>query len=101
LTAVAPVKLVPLIVTVVPLGPFEGVNVEIVGAAQCENSDVLPLGSVAVVVMASPRGTTCASVVEKLAFPLLLVVAFAAPRKRLPSPKPEGSHVGLAKNSTR
>ena len=29
--------------------------------------------------MASPRGTTCASVVEKLAFPLLLVVAFAAP----------------------
>jgi len=34
LTAVAPVKFVPLIVTLVPTGPFAGVKLAIVGATE-------------------------------------------------------------------
>ena len=72
----------------------------VVGAgalAHAANSEVLPAGSVAVAVTTLPAGS--AKALLKLALPLASVVALTAPRKVWPSPKPEGSQLGLEKNS--
>ena len=53
---------------------------------QAENSDVLPLGSVAVAVMNRLTISAGETVTLKVALPLALVVVFAAPRNVSPSP---------------
>src|SRR5262245_1138216 len=65
----------------------------------CENSDVLPFGSVAVAVMKfpAPAGNVTALLNEML--PVPSVVTCAVPRKRAPSPNPDASHAVLAKKS--
>jgi len=95
----------------VTVGVADGVGVAVVvgvGVAnppgpvtttQLENSDVFPSGSVAVAVMNSPTGTADVTNTLKLASQPLSVVTLVAPMKRFPSPKPEGSHSELAKNS--
>ena len=72
-----------------------------------ENSEVFPVGSVAVAVMNSPTGTGATKVlVAKLTSPLASVVAMVEPRNTFPSPcvpleapLTSLSHTGLAKNS--
>ena len=66
---------------------------------QAENSDVFPLGSVAVAVITSPIGTS-ATDREKFPFPSGWVTIGKCARKRAPSPFPDGSHEPLAKSST-
>src|SRR5439155_22164923 len=67
-----------------------------------ENSELLPLGSVAVAVATKggqiPSG---GKVAEKRFVPVASVVTLAAPRNVSPSPKPLGSQRVLAKNSRR
>src|SRR5689334_24521632 len=70
------------------------------GPAHCENSEVLPAGSVAVEVMSALSGAGNESG-PKLASPLTSVVTSVVPRKFWPSPYPVASHVALAKNSRR
>ena len=65
-----------------------------------ENSEVFPLGSVAVAVTDRPAGI-CGMVTAKEALPLPFVVTLAAPTKVWPSPKPEGSTLMFVKNSIR
>src|SRR3954452_6740692 len=63
-----------------------------------ENSEVSPLALVAVAVTNWPDGNvtgTLAVIAEK---PVGSVVTVVVPRKRSPSPEPEGSRVTLAKN---
>ena len=55
---------------------------------------------VAVAVAFAPTGTAAGKVAENVACPALSVVAVAEPRNLAPSPKPEGSHEGLVKNSS-
>src|SRR5215213_9563947 len=75
---------------------------EMLGAAcppaHLENSEVLPEGSVAVAVIQWLDGTTTGSVTLKDAL-LPAAATLAAPRTFWPSPKPEGSHCALEKNS--
>src|SRR5438105_2332756 len=66
-----------------------------------ENSEVSLPGLVAVAVMNWPGVTEAGSVTLKVALPSAPVVAMVKPRKVWPSPKPEGSQVGLPKNSMR
>src|SRR5262249_62390537 len=70
-----------------------------------ENSEVLPLGSVAVAVMIWPPTAWTGRVTSKLAWPLASVVTFVEPRKNSPSSFIEnGMKVAtgsLAKNSMR
>jgi len=65
-TEVAPVKLVPLIVTFIPCAPLLGVNDEIVGAAMKVNppSTALPPGVVTETFPEEPVATTAVTVVE-------------------------------------
>jgi hypothetical protein len=66
-----------------------------------ENSDVSPVAErLAVVVAISPTATTAGAVIEKTAWPEPSVVTVVEPTNSEPSPYPEGSHDGLAKNST-
>src|SRR5208337_5183512 len=65
-----------------------------------ENSDVLPAGSVAVVVKNWPTRGGVDRGTEKLALPEPSVVTPVWPRYCWPSPKPEGSGAALAKNWT-
>ena len=62
---------------------------------QFENSEVLPLGSVAVAVSTFPAGTPTANIALMLALQLLSVVTVVEPRKVWPSPRPEGSQIEL------
>jgi hypothetical protein len=55
-----------------------------------ENSDVLPVGLVAVAVTTCPGKTVAGTVWSKFALPVASVVTEAAPRKFCPSPKPDG-----------
>jgi hypothetical protein len=64
-----------------------------------ENSEVLPCGSVAVAVTASPKAGTVATMTFIAATPPAPVVTFAEPRKVRPSPCPAGSQLVLEKNS--
>ena len=66
-----------------------------------ENSDVLPAGSVAVAEMTCPAGTGLGVWTEKDTVPLELVVTSAKVRYVSPCPYPDGSAVGLVKNSMR
>jgi hypothetical protein len=91
----------------VPVGVGVAVGVDVpVGdgvttttAWQSENSDVLPLGSVAVAVTTpvAPVGR----VALRTALPEPSVVAVVAPRNVWPSPKKVASQAALAKNSIR
>jgi hypothetical protein len=63
-----------------------------------ENSEVSPLGLVAVAVTTCPLGTFFLVMKVKLASPFELVVVLFWPRKVCPSLLPEGSAAGLAKN---
>src|SRR5215510_7289533 len=75
----------------------------VVAATTCrhsENSDVLPLASVAVAVRNFPSRPT-AKVVVNDAFPLLSVVVETKPRNCCPSPLPEASHASLENSSIR
>src|SRR6185295_8314236 len=65
---------------------------------QTENSDVLPLGSVAVAVT-DLQPTFVGTVMVKLALPLASVATAAKPIKVSPSPWPEGSQAVFEKNS--
>ena len=67
---------------------------------QAENSEVLPAGSVAVAVTNWPPETEVGKVKLKLALQPPSVVTGMEPIKVFPSPLPEGSHAGLAKNSS-
>jgi hypothetical protein len=71
----------------------------VTAASQGENSEVLPAGSVAVAVTLSFAAMAAGSDALKGASPLASVVTEVAPRKRCPSPWPEGSQAALAKNS--
>ena len=53
---------------------------------QAENSDVLPLGSVAVAVMTLPTVAAASPTALKLALPLPFVVVWIVPRYSCPSP---------------
>ena len=65
-----------------------------------ENSEVLPSGSVAVAeTVRGPAGQ--GQVTSNEAMPLTLVTMVAAPRKTLPSPKPDGPAFVSPKNSMR
>ena len=66
---------------------------------QGENSEVAPLGSVAVAERNRPK-TATGNVTLKLAWPWLSVAAPLTPRNCWPSPWPAGSQTELAKNST-
>lgn len=68
------------------------------GCLHSENSEVLFAGSVAVAVTESVGETAGEELNVKLAFPLPSVVTLVEPRKVCPSPKPEGSQLGLEKN---
>ncbi len=64
-----------------------------------ENSEVSPVALlVAVAVMNCPTGTFWVGAKVKEALPIASVCTCVSPRKVLPSPKPEGSAVGLLKN---
>lgn len=67
---------------------------------QFENSDVLFSGSVAVEVMTSPTPAPPELNVN-VAVPVASVVTSIVPMNSSPSPKPDGSHAALAKNSIR
>src|SRR5438094_4260111 len=71
---------------------------EVVAATALENSEVLPAASVAVAVTNCPA-VTAGSVAITEALPAESVVTEVVPRKVWPSPNPEGSAVGLEKNS--
>src|SRR5262249_21033223 len=66
-----------------------------------ENSEVLPMASVAVAVTMRPLATATLNDVLKLALPLASVVAVPQPRNCCPSGMPAMGSVLLAKNSTR
>jgi hypothetical protein len=71
-------------VTLKPVGPLT--------VAQAENSEVEPVGLVAVVVMIVPSGKTLGACKLKLVLPKMSVVpVFAKPRNVSSSPKPEAS----------
>lgn len=72
-----------------------------VAGIHAENSDVLLFGSVAVAVTTFPAPTGVSSVALICAMQSAPVVTSVAPRKTAPSPLPEVSQTGLAKNSTR
>jgi hypothetical protein len=61
-------------------------------ASQGENSEVLPVGSVAVAVMTLPAGTGNDELKLIVALPLASVVTFVVSKKLPPSPFPEESH---------
>src|SRR5882757_6884141 len=63
-----------------------------------ENSEVAPLALVAVDVTNWPDGKVTGTLAVIGALPLPSVVTVVVPRKRSPSPEPEGSRVVLAKN---
>src|SRR5437773_6727143 len=63
-----------------------------------ENSEVLLLGSVAVAVMNCPAGTDVGATKANVTEPLPLVFTVDVPRNCRPSPRPEGSRLGLEKN---
>src|SRR5262245_49799892 len=64
-----------------------------------ENSDVLPLGSVAVAVAKKLQATDAERVTEKLLLQVSSVVRLVTPMNVSPSPNPLGSQVLEAKNS--
>jgi hypothetical protein len=68
-TAVAPVKFVPLIVTLAPTGPLVGVKLVIVGGGACTVSVVLPATLLSVAAMVVLPG------LPAVARPVLLIVA--------------------------
>ena len=70
-------------------------------AAHAENSEVFPVGSVAVAVTNRPSGVATPSVVVKIALPLASVAIDASPRNASPSPFPDGSHEVFVKNCKR
>ena len=87
------------------MGVAAGVGVGVAAPAgvtvtQAENWDVSPVESrVAVAVATEPGATEAGKVAEKVACPAPSVVTRVEPRKVAPSPNPDGSHDGLAKNS--
>ena len=83
------------------LGLGLGVAPADVTAVQAENSDVSPVDRrVAVAVSFAPTATEAGNVRENAACPALSVVTGVEPRNTAPSPNPDGSQEGLAKNST-
>src|SRR5262249_31537696 len=66
-----------------------------------ENSEVLPMASVAVAVTMRPLATATLNDVLKLALPLASVVTLVKPRNCCPSAGSPSGSVSLAKNSTR
>ena len=91
-TAVAPVKVVPVIVTLVPTGPLVGVKLAIVGAlavtVKLLELVAVPPGVVTLSgPLVAPLGTVAAIVVAELAVKLALVplnVTAVAPVKAVP-----------------
>src|SRR5437868_5711756 len=89
------------------VGVVLGVDVSPVTWTQVENSEVLPLGSVAVAVMnwptatATGRVTLNGSAVGLKTSQVPSVVTVVEPIKVCPSPWPEPSHAALAKSSIR
>ena len=87
------------------LMPGEGLGLGVlapadVTATHAENSDVSPVDTrLAVAVSFAPTATETGNACENVACPALLVVTGVEPRNTAPSPNPEGSHEGLAKNS--
>ena len=87
------------------LVPGEGLGLGVAGpagvtVAHAENSDVSPVDRrLAVAVSLAPTATEAGNVCENVACPALLVVTGVEPRNTAPSPNPDGSHEGLAKNS--
>src|SRR4051812_43078366 len=67
-------------------------------AMPAENPEVSPPAPVAVAVTNWPAGKVTGTLPMIVAFPVLSVVTVVDPRKRSPSPEPEGSRVVLAKN---
>ena len=65
-----------------------------------ENSEVLPLGSVAVATTRLPLGASSPKPSIKLTLPVLSVVTLVRPKKRSPSPCPDTSHALVLKNSS-
>src|SRR3954462_12967953 len=65
------------------------------------NSEVLPVGSVAVALMTWPLANFVVKVRLNEVLPLALVVTLTAPRKVAPWPNPRESPVLLAKSSIR
>ena len=63
-----------------------------------ENSEVSPLGSVAVALMMLPAIPDAVKLAWNVTFPLASVTTVVEPRNICPWPNPEGSAVGLAKN---
>ena len=86
------------------VGVATGVGVGVaadVTARQAENWDVSPVDRrVAVAVAFAPTATAAGKLSENAACPAPSVVTGVEPRKTVPSPNPDGSHKGLAKNST-
>jgi hypothetical protein len=76
------------------------VHAAAVTVTQCENSDVLFEGSVAVAVIELPTGTGTGKLTEIAASqPAAGVVTLVKPMKTWPSPFPEPSHKLFEKNS--
>jgi hypothetical protein len=98
---VGSVKFVPATVIGVPpcAGPDAG---EMEKMIRCENSDVLPAGSVAVAEIRVPAGVATGKVTSKAATPDASVVTCVVPMNVSPSRKSRGKsrHEPLAKNST-
>src|SRR5262249_42148582 len=70
-----------------------------VTSTQGENSEVLLPGSVTVAATNCPGSTVPSNVVEKGTVPSSPVVTVSEPSSRSPSPKRDGLHTVLAKNS--
>src|SRR5688500_15320734 len=68
-------------------------------ASAAENSDVFPLGSVAVAVMTRPAGNPAGNVTLIVASPLAFVVTGVVLKNCAPSPLPEGSTAAFVKKS--
>ena len=77
-----------------------GVGTDTTGI-QAENSEVLFVGLVAVAVTTQFGGTETGRVMAKFEEQSVPSVNLDCPRNNCPSPYPEGSPAGLAKNSNR
>ena len=70
----------------------------VVAVTSWENSEVSPLGSVAVALIDLPVVSDVANETENVALPLESVVTVVVASSVCPCPKPDGSGVSLAKN---
>ena len=85
----------------VAVGVLVAVGVGVGGSVirtQVENSEVLPLASVMVAVIGSPKTAVVGPVNENVPSPLTSVASILAPNNVLPSPNPVGSQLSLWKN---